>query len=95
MARFRLHTAVAINDVVHAAGSIIHQADDWIGPHRTAVASHETLEDGAIAPGRDVPLYEKLPEPKPEPEADVEAEAEEKAKALAEASLAYGVTGGI
>jgi hypothetical protein len=93
MARFRLFTTAVIDDVVHAAGSIVHQADDWIGPHRAAVASHETLEDGAIAHGRDVPLYEKLPEPKPEPEAD--AEAEEKAKAVAEAALAYGVTGGL
>jgi hypothetical protein len=94
MARYRLHTVAVIDGVVHAAGAIIHKPHDWIGPHRAAVASHETLEDGAIAHGRDVPLYEKLHD-EPVQEAETDPEAEEKAKLAAEAALAYGVTTGL
>jgi hypothetical protein len=92
MARYRLLAAAQIDGALHAAGSIVEKAEDWIGPHCAHVPHAETLAEGGAAPGHDQPLYERLPDE--EDAVEVDAGTDEEAKAAAEAALAYGVTSG-
>lgn len=65
LVRYRLHVACQINGALQKAGTVVSMPEDWVGPHKAVIASEATL--GAEASkGKDVPLYERVPDDEPD-----------------------------